>query len=1079
MRSERRRPAVKPLIRRAPTEIQALLDSTGEGIYGIDARGACTFVNRAATEMLGYSAEEMIGRNMHELIHHTKPNGKPYPESECPIFLAAHSGQTTRSEDDVLFRRDGSSFPAEYSSSPILSSGSVSGAIVTFLDITARKRAERHLQMQFAVSQLLASGRGLNDVAASLLETVAKGLGWDIAFLWLRSPEEAVLHCAQSWEAEYLVNPHFRDATCASKFAKGVGLPGRVWESETVVWLPDLDVETNFPRIHDIDAGGLRSGAGFPIIDRGNVVGVAEFFNRRVQYPDPDLIAVLLSIGRQIGQFVQRTRGEDALRESENRKAAILEAALDCIISIDSESRVLEFNPAAEETFGYKKAEALGRQLPDLIIPPDLRERHYAGMKRYLETGEGPVLGRRVELHGMRSDGSIFPVELAITRLAHEAPPVFTAYIRDLTERQEREKALKTSEGRYKALFDNILEGVYQTDAEGNILAGNPSLIRMLGYESLDEIRAAGGVRNLYVDAAERARRVEELERTGELRNAELTLRRQDGSTLVALENSRVVKDSDGKPLYYEGTLTDITDRKRAEKELVYAKEGAERANRAKSEFLANMSHELRTPLNAIIGYSEMLQEEAHDLKIESLVPDLDKIRAAGRHLLSLINDVLDVTKIEAGRMQLYPETFQVDNLLREITDTVKPLMEANHNRLTLEIESNLGSMYADLTKVRQSLFNLLSNAAKFTSNGTVTVSATRERSTDEVTDQIRFAVSDTGIGISPEKGEKIFEAFAQGDSSTSKLYGGTGLGLAITRHFCRMMGGDVSVLSEPGKGSRFEMVLPVRIAPVEDSLETALADLTNGVRPVLVVDDDASARELICRSLEREGIPTAVANNGRAALRLARELKPAAITLDVIMPDMDGWSTLSALKADPELRHIPVIMTTVSDDRALGYALGAAHYITKPINRERLISILSQYRCLRPPCPVLVVEDDPSSRELLKTILERENWSVATAENGAAALKKLKEEDFELILLDLMMPEMDGFEFTRILRENEQWRSIPVIVVTAKDMTEEDRRRLNGDIQGVITKSGLSREALIREIQTLVTGKGLALARK
>jgi PAS domain S-box-containing protein len=909
------------------------------------------------------------------------------------------------------------------------------------------------------------------------LASIGASLSWEIGFMWLRTVGRSWLECVESWHSANFFSPKFEQATCANHFERGVGLPGLVWEQQDVLWLQDLPSETKLARIREIAAEHLGSAVGFPIIDRGEVVGVVEFFVREARKPDRDLIATLLSIGNQIGQFIQRARGEQALRASENRKTAILESALDCIISIDTESRVLEFNPAAERTFGYTKAEAMGRALPDLIIPPDLRERHYQGMKRYLETGEGPAIGRRLELHGMRSDGSTFPVELAITRLAHEDPPVFTAYIRDLSERVRAETALKTSEGRYAALFEHILEGVYQSDPEGKILAANPALIRMLGFDSLEELRAAGDVHELYADASERSRRVHELERTGELRNSELTLRRRDGSLLVVLENSRVVRNGEGTVLYYEGTLTDITDRKRAEQELVAAKEAAERANRAKSDFLANMSHELRTPLNAIIGYSEMLQEEAADLKIESLTPDLNKIRTAGKHLLSLINDVLDVTKIEAGRMHLSPESFDIPSLIHEITDTVKPLMEANRNRLVLDVQGDLGSMYADLTKVRQSLFNLLSNAAKFTSSGTVTLSMRREKSEDA--EQVRFSVSDTGIGIAPEKVDRIFEAFAQGDSSTSKLYGGTGLGLAITRHFCRMMGGDITVTSEPGKGSRFEMTLPVRVPPAEELAQPCFRLPDSGVRPVLVVDDDSSARELICRSLEREGIPTAVAQNGRVALKLAHELKPAAITLDVVMPDMDGWSTLSALKADPELRHIPVIVTTVSDDRALGYSLGAAHYITKPIDRERLVAILQQYRCLRPPCPVLVVEDDPASRDLLKAILEREKWNVVTAENGAVALQKLREEDFELILLDLMMPEMDGFEFTRVLREHEEWKSIPIIVVTAKDMTEQDRKRLNGDIQGVIAKSGLTRETLIHEVQALVGGRGAALARK
>ena len=1073
MGSDRRRPAAKSLIRRAPTEWQALLDSTGEGIYGIDEQGCCTFANRAASQLLGYTAEEMLGQNMHQLIHHSHADGTPYPETDCPIFHAVQSGQAARSEDDVLFRKNGSSFAAEYSSSPIYKGSEITGAIVTFLDIGARKRAEQRLQMQFRVSQLLATASRVDEVAQSLLEGVGAALGWEVGFLWLRRFSESSLHCVHSWRSSSFTSSWFEKATCAKTFEKGIGLPGRVWQEKNAIWLRDLLSETTLPRIQDLSAENLNTGLAFPIIDRGQVVGVLEFFTRDTREPDDDLIATLLSIGRQIGQFIERARGEEALRASENRKAAILESALDSIISIDAQSRVVEFNPAAERTFGYSKAEAMGRSMPELIIPPNLRDEHYAGMQRYLETGEGAALGRRIELHGMRSDASEFPLELAITRLAHEEPPLFTAYIRDLSEQRRAETALKTSEGRYASLFENVLEGVYQTDPEGNVLAANPALIHMLGFSNLDELRAAGGVQKLYADSSDRSQRLAELERTSELRNAELSLKRRDGSELVVLENSRVVRNSSGAAVYYEGTLTDITERKHAEQELVAAKEAAERANRAKSDFLANMSHELRTPLNAIIGYSEMLQDEAEDLKIQSLVPDLNRIRTAGRHLLALINDVLDVTKIEAGRMQLYIESFDVETLLREIIDTVKPLMDSNRNELVVDSHGNLGSMYADLTKVRQSLFNLLSNAAKFTSSGTITLRAVRENTAG--LEQIRFSVSDTGIGIPPDKVEKIFDAFSQGDSSTSKLYGGTGLGLAITRHFCRMMGGDITVNSEVGKGSHFEMVLPVRIPSAEESAQPSFVEVRNGLRPVLVVDDDAAARDLICRSLERAGIPTAEAQNGRAALKLARELNPAAITLDVVMPDMDGWTTLSALKADPDLRQIPVIMTTMSDDRALGYALGAAHYITKPIDRERLVAILAKYRCLRPPCPVLVVEDDPASRDLLKTILERENWRVATAENGTAALETLQEHDFELILLDLMMPEMDGFEFARILRENEKWRAIPVIVVTAKDMTDEDRKRLNGNIQGVLAKSGLNREALINEIQALVGAKGSA----
>jgi PAS domain S-box-containing protein len=622
-----------------------------------------------------------------------------------------------------------------------------------------------------------------------------------------------------------------------------------------------------------------------------------------------------------------------------------------------------------------------------------------------------------------------------------------------------------SGEARYRGLFEHVLEGLYQADSEQNLIDANPALVRMLGFDRVEQLRAPGAFRQLFVDPEARAQNIRELKETGELRNSELRLRRADGSIITVLESVRVVHDAAGA-VFYEGTLTDISERKQTEEELREAKEAAESANRAKSEFLANMSHELRTPLNAIIGYSEMLQEEAEDLKLGTLIPDLRKIHTAGRHLLSLINDVLDLTKIEAGRMQLNLEQFDVLTVCREVAETVRPLIDNGHNRFEVHLDSSLGTMYADETKLRQSLFNLLSNAAKFTSEGSITLAATRQQSQGRA--WLVFKVTDTGIGIAREKQQGIFEAFAQGDASTTKHYGGTGLGLAITRRFCEMLGGSIGVESEPGRGSVFTMRLPAEAREAQVR-EADGAQRETGIHPVLVVDDDAASRELICRSLRKEGIRTVEAENGTAALKAARELRPSAITLDVIMPGMDGWATLTALKGDPELRSIPVIITTVLDDRTVGYSLGADHYITKPIDREKLKAILGHYRCSQPPCPVLIVEDDAASRDLLRSLLEREGWFAVTAENGAIAVEKLNERRFELILLDLLMPEMDGFEFTHTLRKNPDWRLIPVIVITAKEITAEDRRRLTGPVQSVISKGALSREGLLREIRSVL----------
>ena len=509
-----------------------------------------------------------------------------------------------------------------------------------------------------------------------------------------------------------------------------------------------------------------------------------------------------------------------------------------------------------------------------------------------------------------------------------------------------------------------------------------------------------------------------------------------------------------------------------ATREAQDARAAAEDADRAKSQFLANMSHELRTPLNAIIGYSEMLQEEAEDLGQAEFTPDLQKINAAGKHLLTLLNDILDLSKIEAGKMDLYLETFDLATMLRDVETTIQLLVEKNANTLVVHWSDQLGDMRADLTKVRQNLFNLLSNACKFTQRGTISLDVTRE--VVDGLDWVTFCVSDTGIGMAPEQLARLFQPFTQADASTTRQYGGTGLGLAITKHFCQMMGGDITVESTLGQGSTFRIRLPALVndsrAQPAPSVESQSEALPAGAGVVLVIDDDPTVRELLQRALTKEGIRVVCAAGGEEGLRMAKELHPTAITLDVMMPGMDGWAVLTALKADAELADIPVIMLTIVDDKNIGYALGAADYLTKPVDRDRLVAILQKYRGEDPSRLVLVVEDDAAAREILQRTLEKEGWAVTAAENGRVALQRVAEQRPALILLDLMMPEMDGFQVVEALREREAWRPIPIVVVTAKDLTTEDHLRLNGYVEKILQKGAYSREALLAEIRDLVT---------
>lgn len=510
---------------------------------------------------------------------------------------------------------------------------------------------------------------------------------------------------------------------------------------------------------------------------------------------------------------------------------------------------------------------------------------------------------------------------------------------------------------------------------------------------------------------------------------------------------------------------------------LIASEKKAMEATRTKSAFLANMSHELRTPLNAILGYSEMVKEEAQDLGQETLVPDLDKINAAGRHLLALINDILDLSKVEAGKMTLFVEEFDITRMVHEVVATIQPLIVKNDNRLEVNCPPGIGSMIGDQIKLRQALFNLLSNAAKFTENGIVTLRVSDDGEQPRVEGKpgsfIRFEVSDTGIGMSEDQMAKLFQAFSQADASTTRKYGGTGLGLAISRKFCELMGGNISVQSIPGKGSNFCITIPRRAASPSDQpagADSPDAEMQGGPL-VLVIDDETAARELIQRSLLKAGYRVHLARSGAEGIEAARELRPAVITLDVMMPQIDGWAVLGVLKSDVATREIPVLMVTVVDEKHLGMTLGATDYLTKPIDFQRLTALIRDH-AERERSHVLVVEDDDRTREILRRTMEKTGWTVTEASNGRTALKMIGQKQPNLILLDLMMPEMDGFEFMRELRQSSSWQGIPVIVITAKDLNSDDRRRLNGEVAQILKKGSYSIQDLHQEIQKVLAAR-------
>ncbi|MGD0360111.1 MAG: PAS domain S-box protein [Bryobacteraceae bacterium] len=754
----------------------------------------------------------------------------------------------------------------------------------------------------------------------------------------------------------------------------------------------------------------------------------------------------------------------------------IFEASPDAILQVNRAGKIVLANSLAGQMFGWRVEELAGKSV-DELVPSRFRERHPEYRAHYQAKPVMRPMGSGLDLWARRADGSEFPVDITLSPLDTKDGPQVLCVVRDIADRRRTEDDLR----RQAQLIESSHDAIIVRESGGRILQWNAGAQEIYGWSATE---AVGQISHRLFDTEFPVSLAEveaEFHRSGQWAG-ELRHTRRDGTRITVETRHILAPGTETRPGAILEINRDITLRKRAEeavgalntklastnKELELRNREVERANRLKSEFLASMSHELRTPLNAIIGFSDLLAEQIAGALSAKQQRFVGHIQQGARHLLALINDILDLSKVEAGRLELDCETAAVAVVLADVLVSIRPAAAAKN----IVVHSSIGpdiTVFADRIRFKQILVNLLSNAVKFTPDGgKIWVQAVERRG------RLTVSVSDTGFGIPLEEQEAIFDAFHQVGATTKGIKEGTGLGLAITKRLVEEHGGRIWVESEPGKGARLSFTISAgRAQP--DSSETNGAPAEIGparAHPlVLVVDDEPAARELLASWLEPEGYQLITAGSSSEALAKAAEHAPDAITLNMFMPGKGGWDTLYALKKTPITATIPVIVVTVVDEPKVGLALGAAEYLVKPVDKEVLLGAVRRF--VGPgsngPAKVLVVDDEAGTRELLKEMLESDGYIPVLAGNGKEALAALADISVSAILLDLIMPEMDGFELLLRMKEDPGLRNIPVLVLTAKDLTDLEIDMLRHETTSLFQKGREWKKQLLADLRRAV----------
>ncbi|MCW5798956.1 MAG: PAS domain S-box protein [Nitrospira sp.] len=975
-------------------KLHTVLRSMGDGLCVVDRNWDIVLLNPEGQRLWGLTEAEVVGRRLPDMISLSYGTNLTEPIFTQMLLDETAQGHSFRTDDGLLTSLTGRSFPVSCVLAPIVREGQASGAVLVFRDISERKQAEdvrRHTESLLRQHQAALFGLTSNSIIQSgvlepalreMTRATAATLGVRRCSIWLLRDDHSAITCKDLYDASS--NSH----SCGMElFAAQFPTYFRELLTERVIDASDARTDPRTSEFTDTYLTPLGIGAllDIPIRFKGKLVGVlcSEHVGppRTWMLEEQQFSYAIASLVSLALEAVERLHAEGALRKSEGRTRLIIDTALSSVISMDEQGRIIGWNTQAEQTFGWTRQEAVGRMLTDTIIPPAQREAHQRGLKRFIKTGEGPILNKRIEISALRRDGTEFPIELAITPLRLENAYTFTAFVVDISERKQAEEALRTSEARLMMTVQGSHIGIWDWNLTTGSIYFSPQWKNQLGHDD-DSLPNAfqEWQSRIHPEDQPMVQTIIQSCLDGERAQFELEhrLQHRDGSYRWILSRGSLIRDIYGVAARMVGIHIDTTDRKRTEEELRAAKEAAESASKAKSEFLANMSHEIRTPMNGVLGTTELLLNSTLTDKQRHLA---STVHRSGRTLLAIINDILDFSKIEAGKLDLECVGFDLSQLLDESLELFMEAARRKHLQLTQQVDERVPRyLMGDPVRFRQILMNLLSNAMKFTETGGVSLAAEYVSGTPTHA-QLRISVTDTGIGIPPAAKLRIFDAFAQADGSTTRRYGGTGLGLSIAKQLVGLMGGTITVESEPGRGSTFSFTARFELQPLGAGTDSGLSSYQRLAKPhltlesphgpsepyqpsaemeakgagprvarILVAEDSPVNREVAVGMLEILGYQVEMAENGRQALELAARSQFDLVLMDCQMPEMDGFTATGEIRrreAASGLQRLTIIALTANamqGDREQCLAAGMDDYLTKPYTQMQLQAVVQKW---------------------------------------------------------------------------------------------------------------------------------------